>query len=242
MMLWEVLAATAASSSISMAYALTFIVRTHPWWDAQYFIPVLGMMLGNCISGISVGLSTVMEELTTGARPTGSGIYRRGQKHIVFAGLIKALPSNWLPMAGPPSHVVGLSKRLYYDQVNLVLSGSTGARNVHWVELRPCFGSSTAPRCALTLPAVPCERHSPLIGGGSASAGKDKIELLLSLGATRWEATREIIQRSIRVAITPVLNQMNVVGIVSIPGMMTGQILGGTDPSQVLHPGCPFMH
>jgi len=31
---------------------------------------------------------------------------------------------------------------------------------------------------------------------------------------------------------TPVLNQMNVVGIVSIPGMMTGQILGGTDPSQ----------
>ena len=67
-------------------------------------------------------------------------------------------------------------------------------------------------------------------------AGKDKIELLLSLGATRWEATREIIQRSVRVAMTPVLNQMNVVGIVSIPGMMTGQILGGTDPSQVPTP------
>lgn len=32
---------------------------------------------------------------------------------------------------------------------------------------------------------------------------------------------------------TPVLNQMNVVGIVSIPGMMTGQILAGADPSQV---------
>ena len=57
--------------------------------------------------------------------------------------------------------------------------------------------------------------------------------MLLSLGATRWEATREIIQRSVRVAMTPVLNQMNVVGIVSIPGMMTGQILAGADPSQV---------
>ena len=32
----------------------------------------------------------------------------------------------------------------------------------------------------------------------------------------------------------PILNQMNVVGIVSIPGMMTGQILSGSDPSQVI--------
>jgi len=67
-------------------------------------------------------------------------------------------------------------------------------------------------------------------------AGKDKMELLLSMGATRWEASREIIQRCVRLAMTPVLNQMNVVGIVSIPGMMTGQILGGTDPSQARRP------
>ena len=56
------------------------------------------------------------------------------------------------------------------------------------------------------------------------------------MGATRWEASREIIQRCVRLAMTPVLNQMNVVGIVSIPGMMTGQILGGTDPSQARSP------
>ncbi len=31
---------------------------------------------------------------------------------------------------------------------------------------------------------------------------------------------------------TPVINMIMVVGIVSIPGMMTGQILGGTDPSE----------
>ena len=62
------------------------------------------------------------------------------------------------------------------------------------------------------------------------------MELLLSMGATRWEASREMIQRCIRLAMTPVLNQMNVVGIVSIPGMMTGQILGGTDPSQARPP------
>ena len=64
-------------------------------------------------------------------------------------------------------------------------------------------------------------------------AGKDRVELLLAMGASRWEATREAVSRSVRVACMPIINQMNVVGIVSIPGMMTGQILSGSDPSQV---------
>ncbi len=59
------------------------------------------------------------------------------------------------------------------------------------------------------------------------------MELLLAVGASRWEAVRGAVTRSIRVALTPILNQLNVVGIVSIPGMMTGQILSGSDPSQV---------
>jgi hypothetical protein len=50
------------------------------------------------------------------------------------------------------------------------------------------------------------------------------------------EATRETMQRCLVLALTPVLNQMSVMGVVSIPGMMTGQILGGTVPSQVPHP------
>lgn len=64
-------------------------------------------------------------------------------------------------------------------------------------------------------------------------AGKGRIELLLAMGGSRMEATRETLQRCLILALTPVLNQMSVMGIVSIPGMMTGQILGGTDPSQV---------
>ncbi len=64
-------------------------------------------------------------------------------------------------------------------------------------------------------------------------AGRDRVELKLAIGASRWEATQETLQRAVRVALTPILNQMNVVGIVSIPGMMTGQILSGADPSQV---------
>lgn len=68
---------------------------------------------------------------------------------------------------------------------------------------------------------------------GRQCAGKDRVELLLSIGASRWEASRDAISHSVRVACMPIINQMNVVGFVSIPGMMTGQILSGSDPSQV---------
>lgn len=59
------------------------------------------------------------------------------------------------------------------------------------------------------------------------------MELLLALGASRLEATRSLLQHSVATALTPVLNQMAVIGLVSIPGMMTGQILGGSSPAQV---------
>lgn len=42
--------------------------------------------------------------------------------------------------------------------------------------------------------------------------------MLLAMGASRLEATRDVVQRAARMALTPLLNTMNVVGIVSIPG------------------------
>lgn len=41
-------------------------MQVHPWYDAQYLIPMLGMLLGNACSGIAVGLSTVLDELSAG--------------------------------------------------------------------------------------------------------------------------------------------------------------------------------
>lgn len=77
------------------------------------------------------------------------------------------------------------------------------------------------------------EEHVLLISGTFVLAGKQRIEELLALGASRWEATHAARRRCIRMALMPTLNQMNVVGIVAIPGIMTGQILQGSDPSQV---------
>ena len=36
--------------------ALTVIIDIHPWYDPQYAIPLLGMLLGNTMSGIAVGM------------------------------------------------------------------------------------------------------------------------------------------------------------------------------------------
>lgn len=60
---------------------------------------------------------------------------------------------------------------------------------------------------------------------------RDLIENLLTLGATRWEATHAHFRDAMRAGMIPTLNSMTVMGIVSLPGMMTGQILGGADPT-----------
>mgnify|MGYP006288748881 FL=1 len=60
------------------------------------------------------------------------------------------------------------------------------------------------------------------------------IELLLSLGATRREAVRDLARDAVRVGTTPIINGMSVAGVVSLPGMMTGQILSGTPPVEAV--------
>lgn len=62
------------------------------------------------------------------------------------------------------------------------------------------------------------------------TSGRAKVECLLAFGATRWEAAREVVAEAVKTGMIPILNSMTVVGLVTIPGMMTGQILGGAPP------------
>jgi putative ABC transport system permease protein len=111
------------------AVALLAVVQVRPWYLPQYAIPLLGMILGNTLNGISLGLDRFGEEL--------------------------------------------VGKR-------------------------------------------------------------DQVEALLALGATRWEAARASVGRAVRTGMIPTLNTMMVVGLVSLPGMMTGQLLAGADPMQAV--------
>jgi putative ABC transport system permease protein len=113
------------SSWLVTALGLFVIIRIRPWYEPQYAIPILGMILGNTLTGVSLGLERITEELTA----------RRAQ-----------------------------------------------------------------------------------------------VDLLLSLGATRWEAARLPAVQAVRAGMIPTLNAMSIVGVVSLPGMMTGQVLAGQSP------------
>ncbi len=119
-----------ASSWAITAFALFAVMSgIDKWYQPQYAIPLMGMVLGNTLNGISVGLSTFTETTFT--------------------------------------------------------------------------------------------RH-------------DEIDTLLALGATRWEACQAPMRHALRTGMTPIINSMMVVGVVSLPGMMTGQLLSGTAPEQAV--------
>ena len=122
---WDSLVSVLAAAFLVTGFALVGVVRVRPWYDAQYLIPLLGMVLGNVLNGISLALDRFTEGVAQ----------RRGQ-----------------------------------------------------------------------------------------------VELLLTLGATRWEAAHTLVADALRVGMIPTINAMMVMGIVSLPGMMTGQILAGADP------------
>ncbi len=122
---WDSLVSILSASFLVTGFALVGIIRVEPWYDAQYLIPLLGMVLGNVLNGISLALDRFTE------------------------GVVN---------------------------------------------------------------------------------GRDRIELLLALGASRWEAAHDLIADALRVGMIPTINAMMVMGIVSLPGMMTGQILAGAAP------------
>ncbi len=60
------------------------------------------------------------------------------------------------------------------------------------------------------------------------------IEQRLLLGQTSRQAIDQIRQNAMRAGMIPVINSMAVAGLVSLPGMMTGQILGGIPPVEAV--------
>lgn len=68
----------------------------------------------------------------------------------------------------------------------------------------------------------------------SVSNQKEQIETYLAFGASRWEAGQSIAVEAVRLSMLPTINQMSVIGLIAIPGMMTGQILGGAPVSNAV--------
>lgn len=62
------------------------------------------------------------------------------------------------------------------------------------------------------------------------NSSQAEIETHLSLGATPDQAIGQYSRDAIKAGLIPTLNSMMVVGVVTLPGIITGQLLSGVDP------------
>ncbi len=65
---------------------------------------------------------------------------------------------------------------------------------------------------------------------GEMASRRALIEATLALGASPARAAREAVRSALRAAMIPTINGLMVVGVVSLPGMMSGQIIAGASP------------
>jgi putative ABC transport system permease protein len=90
--------------------------------------------------------------------------------------------------------------------------------------LIPLFGMIVAN--AMNAAALALERLQ-----SEMESRRGEVEAYLALGATPAQACAEATRRATVAAMIPAVNALAVVGVVSLPGMMTGQILAGADPA-----------
>ncbi len=90
--------------------------------------------------------------------------------------------------------------------------------------LIPLFGMIVAN--AMNAAAIALERLQ-----SEMEARRGEVEAYLALGATPAQAAAEAVRKAIAAGVVPAINALAVVGVVSLPGMMTGQILAGADPT-----------
>jgi putative ABC transport system permease protein len=87
----------------------------------------------------------------------------------------------------------------------------------------PLFGMIVG--SAMNAAAIAAERlHSEI------TARRAEIEAYLALGAHYHHASHHAVRQAMRAALIPTVNGLMVVGVVTLPGMMTGQILAGASP------------
>jgi putative ABC transport system permease protein len=117
---------------------------------------------------------------------------------------------------------------------SILLSTALTLGYVNWLVLRPELWYE--PRVLIPLAGILLGNvmNAAAIAGerlvSTLNRSPIEIETHLSLGATPQQATANYRQEAIKAGLMPTLNTMLVVGVVTLPGVFTGQILGGANP------------
>jgi putative ABC transport system permease protein len=61
-------------------------------------------------------------------------------------------------------------------------------------------------------------------------SARGEAETLLALGASPRQAVHDLLKRSVKASMIPTIDGMKTVGLVQLPGMMTGMIVAGASP------------
>ena len=128
------------------------------------------------------------------------------------------------------SYGIGTTSLLFAGGIVTALALTTAVRPDPWYDPRfalPLLGMILGN--TLNGVAVGFERLL-----STAKIHRDTIEARLCLGHTRAEALRPLIRDAVRAGMMHIVNAMSAAGLISLPGMMTGQILAGIDPSEAV--------
>ena len=121
---------------------------------------------------------------------------------------------------------VGASAVAFATFVTAILALTTAIRPTPWYDPR-----YAVPLAGIILGNVLNGASLALDGMlGGVVRERAAIEAQLALGATWHQATRGLVRTSVRRALLPIVNTMSAAGVVTLPGIMTGQILAGMDP------------
>jgi putative ABC transport system permease protein len=63
---------------------------------------------------------------------------------------------------------------------------------------------------------------------------REEILVSLSLGASSRQASSHLLKRAIRSGMIPTIDSLKTVGLVQLPGMMTGLIIAGANPIEAV--------
>ena len=148
---------------------------------------------------------------------------------ILFAGR-EVMARQARPLAGWWTYGLGTGAMLFAGTVVTVFALTTQVRPDPWYEARvaiPLLGmilGNTMTGIALGLDSLLT----------SAARERSAIEARLTLGHTVTEAMSGVVRDALRHGLIPIINSMSAVGLVYIPGMMTGQILAGIEPMEAV--------